>query len=52
METRRRYPQANINGPNGQGDTAKFLEGDENSDIWAKKFGRIYRIWLGMKPEV
>lgn len=38
--------------PNGQGDVAKFLEGEENSNEWAKSYGRTYRIWSGMKPEV
>ncbi|GIK07526.1 hypothetical protein Aspvir_003192 [Aspergillus viridinutans] len=38
--------------PNGQGDTAKFLQGIENSPRWEKAFGSIYRIWSGTKPEV
>ncbi|MCJ1366514.1 hypothetical protein MMC16_005643 [Acarospora aff. strigata] len=38
--------------PNGQGDVAKFLEGGENSDLWGKQFGSLYRIWSGMTPEV
>jgi len=38
--------------PNGQGDVAKFLEGRENSDLWEKQFGSLYRIWSGTTPEV
>lgn len=38
--------------PNGQGDVAKFLEGDNNSGLWAKEYGRTYRIWSGTNPEV
>jgi cytochrome P450 len=38
--------------PNGQGDIAKFLEGERNSDEWAKEHGRIYRIWSGRTLEV
>ncbi|MCJ1248061.1 hypothetical protein MMC30_005276 [Trapelia coarctata] len=38
--------------PNGQGDTGKFLEGVENSQIWEKSNGQIYRIWSGTKGEV
>lgn len=45
-------PTSQYQWPNGQGDTAKFLDGDQNSDRWAKEFGRIYRIWSGMKPEM
>ncbi|KAF2276644.1 putative cytochrome P450 monooxygenase [Westerdykella ornata] len=38
--------------PNGQGDVAKFLEGEKNSERWSKKYGGVYRIWNGMTPEV
>ena len=38
--------------PNGQGDVAKFLEGDKNSDLWEGQFGGIYRLWAGTTPEV
>ncbi|KAF2795568.1 cytochrome p450 monooxygenase GliC [Melanomma pulvis-pyrius CBS 109.77] len=38
--------------PNGQGDVAKFLEGENNSESWAKEHGRIYRIWSGTTPEI
>ena len=38
--------------PNGQGDEGKFLSGIENSAAWKKRYGNIYRIWSGMKPEV
>ncbi|KAI1288611.1 cytochrome P450 [Xylaria venustula] len=38
--------------PNGQGDVAKFLEGEENSLRWLKEHGSIYRVWAGMTPEM
>ncbi|KAI1157505.1 cytochrome P450 [Nemania serpens] len=38
--------------PNGQGDVAKFLEGEDNSSRWFKEHGRIYRLWAGMSPEM
>ncbi|KAF1998241.1 cytochrome P450 [Amniculicola lignicola CBS 123094] len=38
--------------PDGQGDAAKFLEGEKNSEAWAKEYGRIYRVWNGMTPEI
>jgi hypothetical protein len=38
--------------PDGQGDTGKFLNGVENSNSWAKRFGHVYRIWSGLKPEM
>lgn len=38
--------------PNGQGDVAKFLEGEDNSSRWFKEHGRIYRLWGGMSPEI
>ncbi|KAJ4390999.1 hypothetical protein N0V93_004598 [Gnomoniopsis smithogilvyi] len=38
--------------PNGHGDIAKFLEGDVNNKIWGNKYGSIYRIWNGAKPEI
>jgi gliotoxin/aspirochlorine/mycotoxins biosynthesis cytochrome P450 monooxygenase len=45
-------PTCRYQWPNGQGDSAKFLEGGQNSDIWGKQFGSLYRIWSGMTPEV
>ncbi|OTB04084.1 hypothetical protein M426DRAFT_321176 [Hypoxylon sp. CI-4A] len=59
----RRYPiKASSNGrpiptcpyrwPNGQGDVAKFQEGEKNSEEWGRAYGRVYRIWSGMTPEV
>jgi hypothetical protein len=58
-----RYPIRSIDGkhsiptvpyvwPNGQGDVAKFLKGEENGNAWGKEFGRIYRIWNGTVGEV
>ena len=31
---------------------AKFLDGEKNSQDWAKEHGRVYRIWSSMKAEV
>ncbi|KAH9229308.1 hypothetical protein K456DRAFT_1753127 [Colletotrichum gloeosporioides 23] len=59
-----RFPVLNIAGkqtsipscpyvwPNGQGDTAKFLHGIENSKDWREQYGGVYRIWSGMQPEI
>ncbi|KAJ4357171.1 uncharacterized protein N0V89_001746 [Didymosphaeria variabile] len=38
--------------PNGQGDVAKFLEGEKNSQSWRAKYGSLYRIWSGTTPEM
>ncbi|POR35290.1 Putative cytochrome P450 [Tolypocladium paradoxum] len=38
--------------PNGQGDAAKFLHGSENSLLWQRQYGSLYRIWSGTTPEV
>ncbi|KAF2729058.1 cytochrome P450 [Polyplosphaeria fusca] len=38
--------------PNGQGDVAKFLQGESNSQDWRVKHGSVYRIWSGMTPEI
>ncbi|PYI03212.1 cytochrome P450 monooxygenase, partial [Aspergillus sclerotiicarbonarius CBS 121057] len=38
--------------PDGQGDGAKFLHGQSNSERWERQFGAIYRLWSGMNPEV
>ncbi|KAI0452596.1 cytochrome P450 [Xylaria acuta] len=38
--------------PNGQGDIGKFLQGEENSDKWGKRYGRVYRLWSGMNSEI
>ncbi|KAF2446667.1 cytochrome P450 [Karstenula rhodostoma CBS 690.94] len=38
--------------PNGQGDVAKFLEGEANSDEWRARHGRVYRIWSGTTQEI
>ncbi|KAF2192168.1 cytochrome P450 monooxygenase [Zopfia rhizophila CBS 207.26] len=45
-------PSCRYEWPNGQGDKAKFLEGQKNSEIWETKFGAIYRLWSGMTPEI
>ncbi|CRG92072.1 hypothetical protein PISL3812_09127 [Talaromyces islandicus] len=39
--------------PNGQGDVAKFLEGEERRNEWEAKYnGGVYRIWNRTTPEV
>lgn len=38
--------------PNGQGDVAKFLRGEKNSEEWKKEHGSIYRVWSGTTPEI
>ncbi|KAI3326356.1 putative cytochrome P450 monooxygenase [Xylariaceae sp. AK1471] len=38
--------------PDGQGDVAKFLEGEQRSSEWAQGLGKVYRIWSGMTPEI
>ena len=38
--------------PNGQGDAAKFLHGEANSNTWAQKYGRLYRVWNGTRSEM
>lgn len=38
--------------PNGQGDIGKFLDGIENGEQWRQRYGTVYRIWSGMKPEM
>ncbi|KAM0545776.1 hypothetical protein ACHAPJ_011200 [Fusarium lateritium] len=52
VETCEPLPSATYLFPNGQGDTAKFLHGKENSVEWQSQFGSIYRIWSGAKPEI
>ncbi|KAH8706939.1 cytochrome P450 [Phaeosphaeriaceae sp. PMI808] len=58
-----RYPIRDVSGgkqmpstryefPNGNGDVDKFIHGPYKSEIWHHKYGKIYRIWNGMKPEV
>lgn len=49
---RRQIPTCPYQWPNGQGDVAKFLDGEKNSSDWAKEHGRVYRIWSGMKGEI
>jgi hypothetical protein len=48
----RKFTSCPFQWPNGQGDTGKFLDGIENSALWEKKHGTVYRIWSGMNPEV
>lgn len=46
------FPSCEYEWPNGQGDAAKFLHGQKNSEAWEASFGAIYRLWSGMTPEV
>jgi hypothetical protein len=47
-----KFPSCEYVWPNGQGDAAKFLDGQKNSETWEASFGAIYRLWSGMTPEV
>lgn len=47
-----KFPSNDYVWPNGQGDAAKFLHGQKNSEAWEASFGAIYRLWSGMTPEV
>lgn len=47
-----KFPSCEYEWPNGQGDAAKFLHGQKNSEAWEASFGAIYRLWSGMTPEV
>jgi gliotoxin/aspirochlorine/mycotoxins biosynthesis cytochrome P450 monooxygenase len=47
-----KFPSCEYEWPNGQGDAAKFLHGQKNSELWEASFGAIYRLWSGMTPEV
>ncbi len=47
-----KFPSNDYIWPNGQGDAAKFLNGQKNSELWEATFGSIYRLWSGMTPEV
>ena len=47
-----KFPSNDYVWPNGQGDAAKFLHGQKNSEAWEASFGSIYRLWSGMTPEV
>lgn len=46
------FPSCEYVWPNGQGDAAKFLNGQKNSEAWEASFGAIYRLWSGMTSEV
>ncbi|KAM0713936.1 hypothetical protein Q7P37_010899 [Cladosporium fusiforme] len=48
----RSLPSCRYQWPNGQGDTGKFMDGIENSALWEKEHGAVYRIWSGMNSEV
>ncbi|KAJ5795255.1 hypothetical protein N7457_001854 [Penicillium paradoxum] len=37
--------------PDGGG-SLKFLEGEDISRKWAEKYGPVYRIWVGLTPEI
>ncbi|KAF2204308.1 putative cytochrome P450 monooxygenase [Delitschia confertaspora ATCC 74209] len=52
IQDNRPIPTCPYRFPNGQGDVAKFLEGIDNSGDWGKKYGSVYRIWSGFKPEI
>ncbi|KJK74876.1 hypothetical protein H634G_09920 [Metarhizium anisopliae BRIP 53293] len=45
-------PTASYTFPNGQGNVAKFLEGEEGSRKWQQQLGSMYRIWTGFDSEV
>ncbi|KJZ70089.1 hypothetical protein HIM_10516 [Hirsutella minnesotensis 3608] len=45
-------PTASYKFPNGQGNVAKFLQGDSESRKWQLELGSIYRIWNGFDAEV
>lgn len=51
-ESGARIPTAPYVFPNGHGNVAKFLEGFSNSNLWGSRYGSIYRIWAGTKPEI
>lgn len=49
----RSIPTCPYEWPNGQGDVAKFLEGEQRRAEWEKKYdGGVYRIWNRTTPEV
>ncbi|KAI0508611.1 cytochrome P450 [Xylaria bambusicola] len=52
FSSNRKLPTCCYQWPNGQGDVAKFLEGESNSAQWGNKYGRVYRIWNGLTGEV
>ncbi|THV46316.1 hypothetical protein BGAL_0396g00090 [Botrytis galanthina] len=52
VEFGHRLPGCDYEFPNGQGDGAKFLYGKENSELWGSRYGSIYQIWSGHKPEI
>ncbi|ORY14667.1 putative cytochrome P450 monooxygenase [Clohesyomyces aquaticus] len=47
-----RIPTCPYRFPNGQGDIAKFLEGEKNSKAWGKVHGKLYRLWSGTNQEI
>jgi hypothetical protein len=48
----RSVPTLSYRFPNSQGDAVKFLHGESYSDVWGKKYGRLYRVWNGMSSEM
>ncbi|KAF2490807.1 cytochrome P450 monooxygenase [Lophium mytilinum] len=52
VEDGSKLPSCSYEWPNGQGDAAKFLNGQKNSEIWESRYGAIYRLWSGMTPEI
>ena len=52
VRTGKSIPTCPYSFPNGQGNVAKFLEGLNNSTAWSSRYGSVYRIWSGTKPEV
>ncbi|GAB1317431.1 Cytochrome P450 monooxygenase [Madurella fahalii] len=52
VDNKRPLPSVPYRFPNGQGDGAKFLHGAENSVVWQRQYGSLYRIWSGTTPEV
>lgn len=38
--------------PNGQGNVAKFYNGEKTSKEWRSQYGPVYRIWNGTRPEM
>ncbi|KAI1930749.1 hypothetical protein LOZ45_001035 [Ophidiomyces ophidiicola] len=52
VDGRTDLPTCSYRWPNGQGDVGKFLDGIENSSLWEKRHGPVYRIWSGLKSEV
>ncbi|PSN62340.1 cytochrome P450 [Corynespora cassiicola Philippines] len=50
--TRKTIPSTPYRFPNGNGDVDKFILGPKKTEEWRSRYGAIYRIWNGMKPEL